>query len=158
VLVGSIFGVASNDALISATDLEIVREGVFDLAKDANAAGAGKPAYWDDTNKVVTAIPNSTKPIGAFASAALSGDATGRVVLNAASMQPMFISAERTATGSVENVAHGLGVVPSAVVAVPTDTSPATAGVFTVTEGTHTTTNAVVTITASKKYKLLVFA
>lgn len=72
--------------------------------------------------------------------------------------QKTFISGELTATGSAQNVAHGLGVVPAFVVVVPTDTSPATVGVFTVTEGVHTTTNAIVTVTASKKFKVMVFA
>lgn len=67
------------------------------------------------------------------------------------------ISSEITANGSAQNFAHGLGVVPSKVVVVPTDTSPATAGVFTVTEGTHTATNAVVTVTSGKKYKVMAF-
>lgn len=69
-----------------------------------------------------------------------------------------YVSAERTATGSAETVAHGLAAVPAAVLIVPTDTSPATAGVFTVTEGTHTTTNVVVTVTSGKKYKIFAWA
>lgn len=65
-----------------------------------------------------------------------------------------FISGELTGTGSAQNVAHGLGRVPSAVLVIPTDTSPATVGVFTVTEGTHTDTNVVVTVTSGKKFKV----
>lgn len=69
----------------------------------------------------------------------------------------VFVSAEQTGTGSAQNIAHGKAVVPAAVVIVPTDTSPATAGVFVVTQGTHTTTNVVVTVTTSKKFQVLAF-
>lgn len=156
-LVGSLFGIAMFDAAIS-TAVEIAREGVFSVAKDANAAGAGAPAYWDNSAKVVTAVPNGTKPVGTFTAAALSGDATANVVLNAVTMQPVFVSTEQTGTGSAQSVAHGLGVVPSAVVIVPTDTAPSTVGVYTVTEGTHTSTNVVVTVTSGKKFKVIAFA
>ena len=158
VLVGAIFGIAANDALINATDLEIAREGVFDIAKDANAAGAGKPAYWDDNNKVVTAVPNGTKPVGAFTQAAQAGDATGRVVLNATALQPIFVSTEQTGTGAAQNIAHGLGVVPSFVFVAPTDLTPATVGSYSVVEGVHTNTNVVVTVTTGKKFKVIAFA
>lgn len=70
----------------------------------------------------------------------------------------LFISTEQTGTGSAQNVAHGLGVVPTSVMLAPTDTAPATAGVYTVTEGTHTTTNVVVTVTNGKKFKVLAIA
>lgn len=70
----------------------------------------------------------------------------------------VFISTERTATGSEETIAHGLGATPASVLVIPTDTSPATAGVFTVTEGTHTSTNVLVTVTSGKKYKVFAWA
>jgi hypothetical protein len=66
----------------------------------------------------------------------------------------MFISTEQTGTGSAQNIAHGLGRVPSVIMVAPTDTSPATVGVYTVTEGTHTSTNVVVTVTSGKKFKV----
>jgi len=66
-----------------------------------------------------------------------------------------FVSTEQTGTGSSQSIAHGLAAVPVAVLVVPTDTSPATVGEFTVTEGTHTTTNIVLTVTLSKKYKVM---
>ncbi|HSW29288.1 MAG TPA: hypothetical protein VLH75_07300 [Longimicrobiales bacterium] len=69
-----------------------------------------------------------------------------------------FISAEQTGTGSAQNVAHGLGVVPSVVLVVPTE-HPGTpdTGAFDISEGTHTTTNVVVTVTANVKFKVLAF-
>jgi hypothetical protein len=66
-----------------------------------------------------------------------------------------FVSAELTGTGASQSTAHGLGAVPSKVVAVPTDLSPATVGLYTVTEGAHTSTNVVVTVTTGKKYKVM---
>jgi hypothetical protein len=69
-----------------------------------------------------------------------------------------FVSAEQTGNGSAQNVAHGLGLVPSAVLIVPTDTAPATTGAYTATEGTHTETNVVVTVTSGKKYKVFAWA
>jgi hypothetical protein len=67
----------------------------------------------------------------------------------------IFTSTEQTGTGGVQNIAHGLGCPPTAVLVSPTDTSPATVGVFTVTEGAHDFTNVVVTVTNLKKYKVL---
>jgi hypothetical protein len=72
--------------------------------------------------------------------------------------QNAFISTEQTGTGSAQNVAHGLGRVPSAVLIVPTDLTPATVGSYVVTEGTHTTTNVVVTVTSGKKFKVQAWA
>lgn len=66
----------------------------------------------------------------------------------------MFISTEQTGTGAAQNVAHGLGRVPSAVFVVPTDLTPATVGQYSVVEGAHDVTNVVVTVTTSKKFKV----
>lgn len=70
----------------------------------------------------------------------------------------VFVSAEQTGTGSEQNVAHGLGATPSAVFVAPTDTAPATAGDYTVSEGTHDGTNVKVTVTTGKKFKVLAWA
>lgn len=158
VLVGAIFGIAQNDATSGATDLEIARKGCFDIVKDANAAAAGQPAYWDNSAKVITAVPNATRPVGVFTAAALSGDATANVSLNGTTLPPFFVSTEATGTGSAQNIAHGLGVIPSAVFVSATDLTPSTVGSFVVTEGTHTTTNIVLTVTTSKKFKVIAFA
>jgi hypothetical protein len=70
----------------------------------------------------------------------------------------IFVSAELTGTGGAQNVAHGLGVVPGLVFVAPTDTAPATIGVYTVTEGAHDATNVIVTVTSGKKFKVLAYA
>jgi predicted RecA/RadA family phage recombinase len=64
----------------------------------------------------------------------------------------MFVSTEQTGDGTEQSVAHGLGAVPAAVLIVPTDTAPATAGDYTSAQGTHTSTNVLVTVTNGKKY------
>lgn len=81
----------------------------------------------------------------------------GRANLSAA-RAPVFFSTEQTGTGSAQNVAHGLGIVPAGVIVWPTDLTPATVGSYTVTEGTHTSTNVVVTVTTSKKFKVFAWA
>jgi hypothetical protein len=65
-----------------------------------------------------------------------------------------FLSAEVTGNGSAQSTAHGLGTVPTLVFAIP---SNQTAGAFVVTYGTHTTTNAVVTVTNGEKYQVIAF-
>lgn len=71
----------------------------------------------------------------------------------------VFISAETTGTGSSQNVAHGLGATPAGVLVVPTE-HPGTpdTGAFDIAEGTHTSTNVVLTVTANVKFKVLAWA
>lgn len=70
----------------------------------------------------------------------------------------VFVSTEQTGTGSAQNIAHGLGAVPAAVLIVPTDTAPATTGAYTAVEGAHDATNVIVTVTSGKKFKVLAWA
>lgn len=63
----------------------------------------------------------------------------------------LFVSTEQTGNGSAQNVAHGLSATPSRVLIAITNTG----GVFTITEGTHTSTNVVVTVSNGVKYKVL---
>lgn len=67
-----------------------------------------------------------------------------------------FQSTVRTATGALETFAHGLGKVPSIVhVSIYDNTGVAT---VVVTEGVHTLTNLLITVTAGAKYKVVAFA
>jgi len=77
--------------------------------------------------------------------------------IQALSINNVFVSTELTGTGSAQSIAHGGTVPPYVVVVIPTDTSPATVGVFTVVEGSHDKTNVIVTVTSGKKYKILCF-
>jgi hypothetical protein len=71
----------------------------------------------------------------------------------------MFVSAETTGTGSSQSIAHGLGVVPAAVIVVCTDnTGGTTSGAWTVTEGVHDATNVNVTVLTGKKFKVVAWA
>lgn len=62
-----------------------------------------------------------------------------------------FSASRQTGTGAAQNLAHGLGAIPSLVLAIPTDGG-------TVVYGAHTSTNIVVTVTAGKKFDVLAFA
>lgn len=62
------------------------------------------------------------------------------------------LSGEVTGTGSSQNTAHGLGTIPSVCIAIPTGL---TGGAYDVAPGTHTTTNAVFTVTSGEKYRVL---
>lgn len=165
-LVGKIFGVATGD-VTSGSVGEFLIEGVVDLAKDTSTFADGAVVYWDNTNKVATSTAQSNWLIGVAArlkadgTSALggsSGDATVRVRLNGTMAKAIFKSAELTGTGSAQNVAHGLAVTPTRIAVYPSDLAPATTGAYTLTEGTHTSTNVVVTVTTSKKFFVIAWA
>jgi predicted RecA/RadA family phage recombinase len=82
-LIGSVFGVAIN-ALANAEVGSFELEGVFTLPKATGAATVGAKAYWDNTNKNVTATVGSNTLIGVFVAAYASGDTTAAIRLNGA--------------------------------------------------------------------------
>lgn len=133
-------------------------KGVDDAGNVAVAAGDELFYVDGDTPKI------SKKRTGWFAGIALAAVTSGSTttiavkLIERTSLPPVFKSSEQTGTGSSQNIAHGLGVTPSLVLVYPTDTSPATAGVYVLTEGTHTSTNVVVTVTTGKKFKVVAFA
>lgn len=96
-------------------------------------------------------INSSSFVTGAIPTAALAAGAVTKAKML------VFVSAETSGTGSSQNVAHGLGVVPAAVFVMPTDLTPATVGSYVVTEGAHDATNVKVTVTTSKKFKVVAF-
>lgn len=150
--VGKIFGVACDDITSGATG-QFKTSGVFSLTKNTGISFAvGDVVYWDNTNKYCTTVANSNAEIGACLATAASGDTVMTVRLHGGQVALKFVSSEQTGTGSAQNVAHGLGVVPSRVFVTYTDLTPATVGSVNVTYGTHTSTNVVVTVTASKKF------
>jgi hypothetical protein len=85
---------------------------------------------------------------------------TDKIANNAVLVSKMkvFKSAELTGTGSSQNIAHVLGVTPSLVIIYPTDTNAVTIGAYVVSEGSHDSTNLVVTVTTGKKYRVVAFA
>jgi predicted RecA/RadA family phage recombinase len=83
-LVGSIFGVASGDAL-SGTEVETQLTGVVDLAKVASQSWtAGARVYWDNTARRVTNVASGNTLVGVAVLAVGSGaeEVVGRVRLN----------------------------------------------------------------------------
>lgn len=87
--VGNIFGVAVQDALISAS-AEIKVVGVFDLIKDGSTFSSGDLVYWDDVAKKATSTVGANLLIGqatldqasgVAALGGITGDATVRVRL-----------------------------------------------------------------------------
>ena len=99
---------------------------------------------------------------GEIATADLASNAVTTVKISDANVTfakaKAFVSAVQTGSGAAQNIAHGLGVTPTAVLIVPTDSAPATVGDYPAVEGTHTSTNVVVTVTSGKKYKVLAWA
>lgn len=63
-----------------------------------------------------------------------------------------FLSTEVTGNGSAQNTPHGLGAIPTAVMIIPSGTA---SGANTFVQGSHTSTNAVVTATTGAKYYVL---
>ena len=80
-LIGSIFGVAVT-ALANAEVGTFQLCGVHTLPKATGAATVGAKAYWDNTNKNVTATAGSNTLIGVFVAAYASGDTLANVRLN----------------------------------------------------------------------------
>ena len=87
---GYLFGVAVNTQ-VTGDNMEIVTEGVFDLAKDVSTFANGDYVYWDNVNHVATSTVGANKKIGtavlmqasgANAPGGAAGDATVRVRLN----------------------------------------------------------------------------
>jgi predicted RecA/RadA family phage recombinase len=80
-LVGSIFGVASFDALTGAS-VEAQLTGVFDLAKvSAQTWAPGAKIYWDNSAKLATTVSAGNTLIGSAIETASNPSSAGRVRL-----------------------------------------------------------------------------
>lgn len=174
VLVGAIFGIAAYDAVLNAS-LEVARRGVYNIAKDGNAAAQGARAYWDDVAKVVSALPTGNN-IGYFEAAALAGDTTGQVCLSGV---PATESGANAGAGSgTMRVAHaifnfavdgGASCTPAANAVIPANaliigatvnptTAPLAAGAATVGVGTTAGSTSTSILAATAKATLSVDA
>lgn len=83
-LVGAIFAVACAAALATMA-VEGKTRGVFDLARTTGAGTdwtAGTRLYWDNAAKTLTKTAGGNTLIGVALTAALVGDAVGRIRLN----------------------------------------------------------------------------
>lgn len=86
VLVGSLFGIASGDAVEGAT-VNIACIGVFELKKtSAQAWTVGAKVYWDAVNKAATTTASGNSLIGVAVEQAANPSATGLVRLNGVSV------------------------------------------------------------------------
>lgn len=74
---------------------------------------------------------------------------------SAASVSGKFQSSVQTGSGSQQSIAHGLGVVPSLVLASVYNSD----GIdnWTIVEGSHTSTNLLLTVTSGVQYKVIAF-
>lgn len=136
---------ASNPVDGSVTTAKIAALAVTEAKIAAGAVTAAKLGS--------SAVTTAKLDTGAVTTAKLADDAV------TAAKAPVFVSTEQTATGSAQNVAHGLGSAPSLVLVVPTAGHDGAGGAGvefpTITEGVHTGTNVVVTVEAGAKFKVL---
>ena len=70
----------------------------------------------------------------------------------------IWTSSETTGTGSAQNVAHTLGVVPRFVLVSPTELAADLAAGYDCAEGSHTSSNIVLTVTSGAKFKIVAIA
>lgn len=86
VLIGSLFGVASTDAL-SGAEVVINTTGIYDLPKTAAQAWTvGALLYWSGT--ALTTVASTNKLVGVAVRAELAAATVGRVRLNGIAVTP----------------------------------------------------------------------
>lgn len=86
VLVGSLFGVATN-AAASGAPVEILMEGVVQVTTLSTDTGSvGAKMYWDNTNKRLTTTVGSNSLVGVLVVAKLAAETVSTVRLNAVSV------------------------------------------------------------------------
>jgi predicted RecA/RadA family phage recombinase len=83
VKVGLLFGIAAN-TYANGEEGIVGLDGVYDVAKDSSVFAQGAAVYWDNTAKLMTSTTTSNTKIGVATVAAVTGDATVRVILNEA--------------------------------------------------------------------------
>lgn len=134
-------------------DATLAKTGALTIAAGALAASAGGRA------KMADGFFTEAAATAKFVAGAITGALLKAGTVTAAKAA-VFVSAEQTATGAAQDVAHGLGAVPSKVLIVPTETTDAgiIAGGYDVAEGAHDGTNVKVTATANLKFKVFAWA
>lgn len=124
--VGSIFGVASTDAL-ETVEVEAVTEGVFDLTKvSAQAWTVGQKVYWDNSAKKCTTDSTAGMLIGVALAAADNPSSAGTVRLNGvapatsegpqAAIANLTDNSAGTANSTVQAMANIAGADAAAIV------------------------------------------
>jgi hypothetical protein len=131
--------------------------GVSKVVVGSGGVAAGALVATDASGNAVTATTGN-KILGRALQAGAQGDIIPVLIQQKSMAAPgptFFKSAVLTGTGASQNVAHGLGNVPTGVLVSVYDNSGASADPFTVTEGVHTSTNVVLTVTANTKFKVI---
>lgn len=164
VAVGDLVGVATTDYSSRDGKASIDFGGVYDVSVkgvDGNgdiAVAIGDPIYFVTGDTPELSKKTSGILFGHALEVVTSG-ATTTIQVRAAghgvgsNAGGIFKSAEVTGTGSSQNTAHGLGVIPSIIFAVLTEFASNLS--VDVAEGTHTSTNAVFTVTSGAKYRVI---
>lgn len=119
--VGSIFAVATYDALSAAT-VEGMTCGVFDLVKVSTEVWAvGDPIYWDNSNKRCTNVQTTAfLRIGSATAAAANPTATGRVKLGGP--PPIrVIGGQATTVAASDTIVTGLSTLICVVATLDSD-------------------------------------
>jgi hypothetical protein len=144
----------------------LTKNGIKILGKELESAGpvlkrlvdAGKITF---TTAQDPDVPDNAENLMGEAAVADGAVTTAKLAALAVTKAKalVFFSAEVTATGASQNVAHGLGVVPAGVLIVPTKGHDGAGAAGTEfpdsTEGVHTTTNVLVTVEAGAKFKVM---
>jgi len=107
VMLGSIFGVATNDALKD-QDLELTLTGVFSLPKVATESWTtGTLLYWNEVANALTSIADNNQLVGVAITRAASPSSTTITRLNATFL-PRGLSDASAPDHSILNGASGL--------------------------------------------------
>ena len=167
VLVGAMTGVALTDYDASTGETTIDFGGVYDLSVEAvdgagnSAVAVGDPIYYVVGDDPVLNKKRSGVLFGYALETITSGE-TDTIRVRSAGGAPtggagagIFVSSETSGTGSSQTIAHGLGSAPTSVIVALTEFLSSQS--VDVAEGTHTTTNVVLTVTTGVKFKVLAF-
>lgn len=169
VLVGALIGVLvaganPNDTTLANGDTGTVaiRE-MWELPKlNTDAWVEGAKLYWDAANSRLTVTAAGNQYAGTAGNICANPSTRGYVRLNEGSDEAnglvagaVFQSAEQTGTGASQNIAHGLGMVPSLAWVAMSNLS---GGVVVVTVGAHDATNLKFTVTTGEKYRAYAIA
>lgn len=169
-LIGSLFVISKDTQTVDGDPFVGIVTGQLNIAKKSGETWAdGDRLYWDDTTKEATNVGPADAYIATSVGGAAAADTAAPARLNgvgqadaqAPASASLFVSGIETGTGAPQNVAHGLGVVPSAVtVHIYSGHNGAGAvGDLTpqVTEGAHDATNVIVTLASGAEFKVTAY-
>lgn len=137
VLIGDLFGVAVTD-IANGENGNLAVEGVYSLAKATDVGSGGtiwNPAYFDATQKKVTAIASGNTQVGIFAETTLDAATSAKVLLSpqTGEKDEMVVSTRQAGAGSLATQAFFIAPVAMRVLKVSAvhSAAEATAGTLT---------------------------